>query len=443
VFADNAAIQTWRRGLLGELQALAARRAPFSLSGLQACDFHPSFNLAFHGSDERPLREAYARLFSHCFPRETARSSAGRPRVGIVVTDRHETIFLRSLGGVLERLNSEQFELVVIGSRRGVATMRPAIRNPAVAMLPLPGPIEQAATAIRAAQFDLLYYWEVGTDATNYLLPFFRLAPVQCTSWGIQVTSGIPQLDYYISSELVEPPDGQEHYSERLVLASTLLTCQPRRTLEGAPKSRAALGIEPDCHLYLCAQQLGKFHPDFDPILAAILRRDLRATLLITEDRHGGFIARDLRARFSASMPDVAERIMFVPYQQSHDYMSLVAAADVLLDPPHFGGVNSSYDGFSLNRPIVTLPSRFQRGRYTWACYKKMGVIDCVASSAEHYVDIAVALGSDAEYRAAIADKIREASGVLFDDLAAVREHERIWSALVAQARSLAGATHP
>jgi predicted O-linked N-acetylglucosamine transferase (SPINDLY family) len=135
-------------------------------------------------------------------------------------------------------------------------------------------------------------------------------------------------------------------------------------------------------------------------------------------------------------MPDVAERIRFIPLQPNADYLSLIAAADVLLDPLHFGGVNSSYDGFSLHKPIVTLPSRYQRGRYTLACYRKMGLTDCVAATPEQYIEMAVALGTDAERRAEVVEKIRLASPALFEDLQAVREHERIFSELIEQSRS-------
>ena len=44
---------------------------------------------------------------------------------------------------------------------------------------------------IRGAEFDVLYHWEVGSDVTNYFLPFFKLAPVQCTGAGLPATSGI------------------------------------------------------------------------------------------------------------------------------------------------------------------------------------------------------------------------------------------------------------
>ncbi len=436
VFGHATDIVDYRRTLLAELEMFASAQPEFKLPPLATIACIPPFNLQFHGHDDRPIREAYAKVFRNCSATATATGSSGRPRIGFVVTDRHEALFLRSLGGVLERINTDRFELVVMGSARGTKTLHAALCNPAIKLLSLPAELEQAVDSIREEQVDLLYYWEVATDITNYFLPFHRLAPVQCTSWGIQVTSGIPQMDYYLSSVLVEPEDAGGHYTEQLVLANTLLTYQRRVALPEAPKPRESFGIRREQHLYLCAQQLGKFHPDFDPILAGILRADTQGVIVATEDRFGRFLGDQLRARWSAAMPDVAERILFVPYQPHPEYLGLVAAADVLLDPLHFGGVNSSYDGFSLQKPIVTLPSRFHRGRYTWACYRKMGVTDCVARDRDHYVELAVKLGTDAEFRAQVTEQIERASPVLFEDMEAVREHERIFSTLVELARS-------
>jgi predicted O-linked N-acetylglucosamine transferase (SPINDLY family) len=115
-----------------------------------------------------------------------------------------------------------------------------------------------------------------------------------------------------------------------------------------------------------------------------------------------------------------------LPHQSQSEYLSLLAAADVLLDPPHFGGVNSTFDGLALGKPIVTWPSDFHRGRFTLGCYRRMGLDDAVAASAEEYVQKAVAMGSEPDLRREVAARIRASRHVLFEDPLAVSEHERI-----------------
>ena len=435
VFQSNQQIDHYRQRLLADLQRFTKLDAPLDLAEAARLECQPSFNLPFHGRNDRPLKEAYAAVFRNAVrgPRPAPRIDL--PRVGFVVTRGHESLFLRSMRGVIERLNPALFECVIVCAKPSYGTIRANIKNPAVGIMAVAGGVNEIADTIRAAQFDVLYFWEIATDATNYFLPFFRLAPVQCTSWGIQVTSGVPQVDYYLSSKLVEPDDARDHYSENLLLADTLLTFQERAAAPQPGKRRADFGLRPEQHLYVCAQQLGKFHPDFDPLLADILRRDAQGVIVVTEDRYGYNAAR-LRQRLATTIPDVAPRVVFVKFQPTADYLSLLAAADVLLDPLHFGGVNSTYDGLSLDQPIVTLPSQFQRGRYTLGCYKKMGISRCIASTAEQYVELALALANDADLRADVVAEIRETSPRLFEDLDAVREHERILTALVEKARS-------
>ena len=437
VFQSNRQIDEYRRNLSDELQRFSLIDLRLKLTEIAISATEPPFKLMYQGRDDRPLKEAFANLFRNCVAEETHAPRAGTPRIGLVVTNRHEGIFLRCMRGILEHIDTDSLEITVVCSRSGSDKIRGEIRNPAIGVLPVARRFDQMLEAIRAARFDLLYYWEVGSGTASYFLPMFRPAPVQCTSWGIPVTSGMPQIDFFLSSELVESEEADGHYTENLVRLSTLLSYQERATLAESAKRRADFGFTAADHLYVCGQNIGKFHPDFDPLLAAILRRDELGVLAIPGDRHG-VVTDDLRRRFAATMPDVAGRVVFLPWQPYGDYLGLLSAADVLLDPLHFGGAVTTYDALSLNRPIVTLPTRFARGRYTLGCYRKMGVTACVASGPEDYVDIAVRLGTDADFRASVRRRIEETSDVLFEDVAAVRQYERIFERLVERSRRAA-----
>src|SRR5207249_11828374 len=97
------------------------------------------------------------------------------------------------------------------------------------------------------------------------------------------------------------------------------------------------------------------------------------------------------------------------------DLLRLTSLCDVMLDPIHFGGGNTSYEAFAFGVPIVTLPSRFLRGRITKAQYDLLGIDDCIATSPEHYIDIANRLGTDAVFRKLISDKILAAAPAIFE----------------------------
>ena len=217
----------------------------------------------------------------------------------------------------------------------------------------------QTVNRIRDARYDVLLYWETGSDVINYFLPFFRLAPVQCTTWGVPETSGIPWMDYYLSSRHVEIDDAASHYTEQLVRAKTLLVWREPRVRAGDPSNARHSDCADDQHVYLCVQQIRKYHPEFDSVLRAILERDERAVVVIVEDRHPSR-ARRLKIRLAAFLGKLAERIIFVPQQTPPDYLHLTAACDVLLDTPCFGGGITTYDGLGLGKVVVTLPGPFR-----------------------------------------------------------------------------------
>lgn len=436
VMADDAAIDRYRAELDATLDRFQAEPLEIDLARLHLGEACPPYVLVYQGRDDRPLKEKWARLFANRLPRGEPRPGAERPHLGFVVTQGHDFIFVRSMRGILNRLPARRFRVTIVCNRPAAARfMRDSLGNPELGFLVVPQRLDEAADAIRQARFDLLYYWEIGTDTSNYFLPFFRLAALQCTSWGWQVTSGIPEVDTYISSRLIEPPDAVEHYSEKLVLLDTLLTAYERPAVPEHAPEPAHYGFRKDQHIYFCAQSLLKIHPDFDPLAAEILRRDPAGTLVFVGLRDPQPSAL-LRARMAATMPDVMDRVHFLPRQPEDRFLGLLALADVVLDTRHYGGVNTTYQAFAAGTPVVTWPGGFQRGRYTSGAYRKMGLDDCVVDSAAAYVETALRLGTDRAAREQVSRRIREASPILFDDAEAAVELADWFDTALAEARS-------
>jgi predicted O-linked N-acetylglucosamine transferase (SPINDLY family) len=123
-----------------------------------------------------------------------------------------------------------------------------------------------------------------------------------------------------------------------------------------------------------------------------------------------------LRDRFARDMPDVAERVRWLPALANQDFLQLPTVADVVLDPIHFGGGNSSYEAFAMGVPVVTLPGEYLRSRITRALYAKMEITDLIADSHEQYVALALRLATEAGFRTGIADGISKLCQRLFED---------------------------
>jgi predicted O-linked N-acetylglucosamine transferase (SPINDLY family) len=427
---------------LAELLDSALRlAAPDGTLGISA------FFLAYHGQNDRELQVDTARLFKRLMPAleftaphcSVPGGRAGKIRIGFISRFfASHSIFSTSVG-LIEKLAREQFEVIALRitpSRDDEATAR--IRRGADRTVALDADFFRAREQIAALQLDVLFYQDIGMETTSYFLAFARLAPVQCVSFGHPNTTGIPTMDYFISNDLFEPPDGAEHYSERLIQLRDLPTLAYYYKPQ-TPSSRAtreSFGLPPSTTLYLCPQTLYKLHPEFDAILRAILAIDPRGLVVLIAGQFQEFTD-GLRQRFAKSLGEFARRVVFVPFMAFERFMQLLDLADVVLDSIHFNGMNSSLQAFAVGAPVVTLPGRFQRGRHTQAMYRKMGIFDCIAASPSHYVDIAVRIGTDSAYAQELRGRILGRQHLLFEDARVVREFENFFLRAVADARLL------
>ena len=83
-------------------------------------------------------------------------------------------------------------------------------------------------------------------------------------------------------------------------------------------------------------------------------------------------------------------------------------------------------EAISLNKPIVTCPSEFMRGRHTYSILRKLNVEETIASSKEKYVEIAVRLAKDKDFRNSIINKIVKSKKKLFNDDKPIRFLEEV-----------------
>lgn len=232
---------------------------------------------------------------------------------------------------------------------------------------------------------------------------------------GRSIRVGIANMDYFLSSLGTEPEAWREHYTETSILQRHLPTHYFAPPPPSNLKSRESFGLGGDLLLYGCPQMLFKLNPDFDAVLADLLGRDDRGRLVLISSGHAHQDAR-LLARMGRTTPDVENKVILLERLGLQDYMSLLAVCDVLLDPPVFGGGNTSLEAFAVGAPTVTFDAEFMRGRLTIDLYRQMGIDDLIATSGQDYADWAYRVATDAEWRADLSQRIKTQSAVLFEN---------------------------
>jgi len=389
------------------------------------------FHLVYQGRNDLDIQQKMARIYQQSCPplNFTAghcmdwQPPAERIRLGIASKYlRNHTIGMFMLN-VVEHLSRERFDLTVIRPTDQQDDIARRIDAAAENTVPLPTDLKEAQQNIADLKLDILLYPDIGMEPLTYLLCFARLAPVQCVWWGHPVTTGIPNADYYLSCGRMEPPGAETHYSENLVRLSTQ-ACYPQRPPRAAQRlPRSHWGLPDDTHLYVCGQSLFKIHPDFDGLLEGILQQDGKAQIILFEQRQPLW-HQTLQKRFAKTLGENADRVAFLPRQTFPEFLQLMEQADVVLDPPHFTGGNTTYQAIGLGSPIVTLPGEFMRSRITFGAYDQIGVTDCIAIDEQDYVSKAVSIANNADLRHELSAKLLSSSDVLFENLDAVKELE-------------------
>jgi predicted O-linked N-acetylglucosamine transferase (SPINDLY family) len=272
-------------------------------------------------------------------------------------------------------------------------------------------------------------------DPMTLKLAALRLAPIQCASWGHPETSGLPTIDYYLSSDFMEPPNGHEHYTEQLVRLPNLSIYYTPIKHNVIETNRETFGLRKDSLLYHCCLALYKFLPQYDEMFPRIAQQVGDCQFLFSSypfipDVLDKFYAR-IKNAFARFDLDANNYVVFLPLLNQDQYASLNRLCDIYLDSIGWSGCNSSLEALAWNLPVITLPGLLMRSRDTAAILTLMGVTETIASSLDEYIEIAAKLGQDREYRIHISKKIDANKHRVYQDKACISALEEFLEEVV------------
>lgn len=441
IYQDEAAIEASRSAYARQLQALCrdgdSGRAPGLVKGVGSSQ---PFYLAYQGLNDRTLQQRYGELVCRLMaerypaPELPAPPRDGEPvRVGIVSGFfRLHSNWKIPIRGWMTGLDRERFQL--FGYHTGPE--RDAATDEAVALCKrfVRGPLSVDAwrTAIAADRPHVLIYPEVGMNPMAARLAAQRLAPVQCNAWGHPDTSGFPTLDYYLSSDLMEPADGDQHYTERLVrLPNLSINYEPLDVLP-ATTSRAELGLRDDAVVYWCGQSLYKYLPQYDVVFARIAREVPTSQFAFIRFRRGDDVTnlflKRLAKAFVAQGLDADKHIVLLPRLDQSKFLGAVGQADVFLDSLGWSGCNSLLESLAHDLPVVTMLGTLMRARHGSAILTMMDVTETIATSVDDYVAMAARLGRDQAWRAAVKARMAANKHRVYGDRACIAALEAFLS---------------
>lgn len=342
---------------------------------------------------------------------------------------------LRDKIGLIQNLDRDKYEVFIISWRDMEDSKAKLAKKLYLEFkneyIKLPVKLNEARSEIEKLELDVLIYGEIGMDSRLYSLAFSKLAPIQINTWGHSDTSGLNTIDYFISSEYFEIDNAQKHYTEKLVKFKSLSTYYYKPTslfLEDyEKKDREFFDLKETDNIYGCIQVSFKISEEFENVLAKILEKDSNAIIILSNNIK---FCKSHLSRIKEKFGENYSRIKIFGNMKQELYLNLVSLCDVLLDPYPFGGCNTSFEGFDFNIPVVTLPTNFINGRFTYGLYKKMEIDSCIAKNLSDYSDLAYKLGTNTNFRETISDTINSKKYLIFEEKESLNEWDSFLQSL-------------
>ena len=399
-----------------------------------------TFELAYHNQNDRKLLERYMDLMRRlCEPllqevrqnqvsAKQAKPGGGenRLRIGFLSRNFYGHSNTIAFSGLIRHLDRKRFEVVIIHlahSRHD--DVRDSLNAICEKVINLSSSYVDAYQTLVSEGLDILFFTDLGMTSYEFILPFLCPAPIQITGWGIPHTSGIREIDYYISAAELEPRGAEDQYTETLIRLPGGLPCHfEDEGLTLTPLPREYFFLPPGDTLVGCLQALHKLHPDFDLLLEKIAQENPGVAFVFVEDSIPSR-TRLFLERLSRTAPSARERCIPLAFMGRAEYHALCNCLDLLLDPIYYGSGITFFEACFVGTPIVTLEGSNLRSRVVACGYREMGIDDPpIAANEAEYVRLVSELCNNSERRIRLKAEILANNHRVFNRMDYIRSFE-------------------
>ena len=396
---------------------------------------NPIFRLSYHNHNNLNINKKIVKTYRKIYPKLNQKVFSGNEnskiKIGFISEYFTNHTIMKLFFGIMINLDFNKFEIIVFHSYKTLksdlhskileAEISKNLKN-----IYLSSKFNENIDIIKNCNLDIIFYPDIHMSSDLYFLTYVKLAKYHLTSWGHPETTGNNNINFFLSSKLLEIDNAQTHYSEKLILSNYLPMYFYRpeisADLEDANlKSRK---------IYSCLQTLIKIHPDFDEIIKKILIKDKTGEILFIKDSKD-ILAKSLLDRLSKKGIKDLDRIKFLDRLTTEEFIQQCGKASVLLDPLYFGSGNSFHESMYYGTPTVSLPTNFLKSRIVMGAYKQMKIDDApIVNNIDDYVEKSVELANLEENKAIDFKKYlsSQAQKNLFENKKFIEDLENIFS---------------
>ena len=420
----------YERRLLALCDDYAAGRIPCDMS--KGVGWAQPFFLAYQGHCDRDLQTMFGGLATRVMAARYGEVELAPPpapdepvRVGIVSGFFFQhSVWKVAARGWVTQLDPKRFQVFGYSTNLKNDGETELARQHCHRFVEGPHPLERWRDIIAADRPHILLYPEIGMFHQVAEIAALRLAPVQCSTIGHPQTSGYPTIDYFLSGELIEPPEGDAHYSEKLVRLPNIGFHYEPLELAPVTVTREELGIRPSATAFWCAQSLFKYLPQHDEVFPRIASEAGDCQFVFIGYSRGAAVTALFKTRleraFAAAGMKSSDHCVFLDHMDTSRFAAATAQCDAMLDSIEWSGGNTTLEALGQDLPVVTYQGALMRGRVSAGMLRMMGMPETIAETIDGYVALAVRMARDTSFRTALKARVARDKHCLYRDSASI-----------------------
>jgi predicted O-linked N-acetylglucosamine transferase (SPINDLY family) len=264
------------------------------------------------------------------------------------------------------------------------------------------------------------------TREARLKLVALRPAPVIVNWLGFPGTMASPYHHYLIADDWIIPETHEIYYSEKVLRLPCYQPNNRERLVSPRQPLRSEVGLPDKAMVYCCFNGTHKLNRlTFDRWLS-ILKGVPDSVLWLLSSSEGTHA----RLQEYASQQGISrERLVFAEKIPNPEHLARYALADLFLDTMPYGAHTTASDALWMGIPVLTLSGRSFASRVCGSLVRAAGLPELICSSAEEFVNRAVAFGKEPGSLVPYRRKLRTSRDAcaLFDTPALVHHLEQLY----------------
>ena len=252
----------------------------------------------------------------------------------------------------------------------------------------------ETANMVRNDSIDMLVDLS-GHTANNSLQIFaHQPAPIQLTYLGYPNTTGMETMGYRLTDSIVDPPDVDRFYTEKLIRLPGCFLCYrpPQNSPEVVDLPAASRGFM----TFGSFNNLSKMN---DEVLAAwveILRRVPDSRLFLKNASLQDQATRDRIVEFFRERGIETCRLeVRAVTATTHEHLALYGEVDLALDTFPYNGTTTTCEALWMGVPVISLCGEMHAGRVGASVLTNLALTEMVSNSLDQYIQCAVEAAGD------------------------------------------------